>query len=213
MGTTFSQSAGENPCGCPPHLTYYPKTIYIDGTSRTSPILSNPTVYAIQTTASRITALRNAFGHRGLALLVMVAILLQAIVSPGLRLAVRAHFHLNSALAQQSDQDDEHGHAPTETDGGTNRQSNHHHHPHSHTNLASHEHSSASTDVVYIDTQNSEPPSNPASNRVALELDGLLLHNVPPSIDAPAQPVFTELALRFRSRVEPPLERPPRVVI
>ena len=160
-----------------------------------------------------MTALRNAFGDKGLALLVMVAILLQAIVSPGLRLAVRAHLHLDSALAQQSDQGDEHGHAATETYRGTNRQSNHHPHPHSHTHLASHEHSAASTGAVYIDTQNSEPPSGPASNRVAFELDGLLLHSVPPSIDASAQPVFAELALRFRSRVEPPLERPPRVVI
>ena len=141
----------------------------------------------------------------------MVAIVLQAFFSPGQRMAARAHFHFDAPVGSPQDLvvGNSHRYADTDNDADAGL----HSHPHSHPHLATHEHSVESNDVVYVDTQNSEPPSGQASNRVALDLDGLLLYREPPSVDWSARLVFAKLALRFRSRVEPPLERPPRVVI
>ena len=143
----------------------------------------------------------------------MAAILLQAFVSPGLRIMARVHFHLDCTLLQMHDQGDGHDHADTDADAAMQNHPHPHPHPHGHPHLATHEHNVESNDVVYVDTQNSEPPSGQAFNRVALDLDGLLLHREPPSVDTPAHSIFAKLALRFRTRVEPPLERPPRDVI
>ncbi len=167
-----------------------------------------PPLNTIQPTAKRITTPRCSFDLRGLAFLVMVAIVLQAFISPCLRIAARAHFHLDATAGTLQDRVIGHSQADHDAD-----EEHAHPHPHSHTHLATHEHDVESNDVVYVDNQNSEPPSGPAFNRVALDLDGLLLHRVPPLINAPTQLVFAEIALRFRSRIEPPLERPPRLVI
>ena len=137
----------------------------------------------------------------------MIAILLQAFVSPGMRLAARSHFHVASALVQKQDAGNAHGQVDTETDA----QSHPHPHPHSHAHLATHEHSAESQDVVYVDTQNSVPPSSQTSSRIALDIDGLLLHQDPPSVEPSTHLIFTQHSQRFRSRVEPPLERPPRI--
>lgn len=126
-------------------------------------------------------------------------------------MAARAHFHFDVPVL--SPQDLAVGHRHVDTDADADTQSHPHPHPHSHSHLATHEHSVESKDVVYVDTQNSEPPSGQVSSRVALDLDGLLFYREPPSVDTPAHIVYAEPALRFRSRVEPPPERPPRAVI
>ena len=171
--------------------------------------MPHPGLHAIQPTATLTAVLHCAFALRGLVLLVMVAIVLQALVSPGLRIAARTHFHLDSTLAQKQDTGEVQGHPQADTDADA--QSHSHPHAHSHTHLATHEHAGERNDVVYVDTQNSELPSGHASKRVVLDLDGLLLRREPPSVDMQSHVVFAELALSFRSRIEPPLERPPRI--
>ena len=146
---------------------------------------------------------------RGLVFLMMIAIMLQAFFSPGLRILVRTHFHVATATVEKQPADDAHGSVNTDTDA----QSHTHPHPHahSHSHLASHEHDVESNDVVYVDTHDSESPSGHTTNRVALDLDGILLHRDLPSVDTSTYLTFAGNTQRFRSRVEPPLERPPRI--
>ncbi|MCY7388534.1 MAG: hypothetical protein LH481_10790 [Burkholderiales bacterium] len=168
-------------------------------------------LHAIQHTPTQMIPLRRAVAFRGLALLVLVAIALQAFVSMGSRIATRMHFHLATSSVQKQHAGEAHDPVKTETDADAQTQTHSHPHAHSHPHIASHEHSVESDDVVYVDTQKSELPSGQATNRVALDLDGLLLHRYSPSVEPSTNLIFAEHTQRFRSRVEPPLERPPRV--
>ena len=147
------------------------------------------------------------WGLRGFAVICMFAILLQAFVSPGLRMSPRAHFHLSTTHAH------EHADGAAQRDTDRHADLEHHHpHRHSHQKPATHDHAVDSRDVVYVDAHEHESTSGKAPNRVVLDLDGLLFHRNPPSTDTSDRVVFAERASRFRTRTEPPLERPPRVV-
>ena len=141
-------------------------------------------------------------------LISIVALLLQTFVSPGLRMSPRAHFHVATTVAHEHASDASHSDVDHDAD-----LEHHHPHPHSHVKPATHDHGVDSNDVVYVNTQEQASPLVQAFNRVALDLDGMLFHQKPPSTDTADRVVFTELALSFRTRTEPPLERPPRVVI
>ena len=178
-------------------------------------IVPNP--YKILQTTAQTTAAQHSRVVRILACLIMAGVMLQSCVSPSQQFAARAHFHIITAVEksrvtldhvyEKPEQDPANGDA----DADAETQSHPHPHAHGHSHPATHEHSSDRNDVVYADTNDSEPPSGQASHRIALDLDWLLLQMLQPSVDVPIHAAFAALVLRFRSRVVPPLERPPRV--
>ena len=169
--------------------------------------MPNPTFFS-PPLVNQITTFYRCYGRHGMVLISIAVLLVQTFVSPGLRMSPRAHFHLSTTVAHKHVSEVRHRHADHDAD------SEHHHpHPHSHAKPATHDHDVDSSDVVYVNAHEQASPSVQASNRMALDLDGMLFHQKPPSTDTADRVVFTELALSFCTRTEPPLERPPRVVI
>ena len=86
-------------------------------------------------------------------------------------------------------------------------------HGHGHTGLARHDHAAGDASVVYVEENNRlySPDHVPAPTRGVHDLDGLMRRlALPPDTGVPERWFAVEPPL-IRSRMTPPLERPPHL--
>ena len=169
-----------------------------------------------------------ARGLRALAWLVIVGVVIQSSALVSMRITNRAHIHVAAAMTMpKMEHDDdieqaggsseelqaEHGSMPVQQSHHIAPDTDHTHaalHQHAHRHAETHEHSHVANDVVYLHADESALIVANWFSRIAHDLDGLLQDSSASLIALPDRTLFAALAVNFRSRMSPPLERPPR---
>ena len=154
---------------------------------------------------------------RELAALVLCCLLLQALMLPAQRTAQRLHVHLAPLLALDWSAPaptlfTERGHrAPVAEHGHVDARAD----AHAHAYAAAHAHSGEEgNDVMVLAAHDADSSASAATviKRHLFDQDAAWAVAVATQAAPPARAVAADAPLRLRSRVEPPLERPPRAL-